>query len=106
MRCPHCRVELPEASTFCAACGRRIEGWRGELKAGESGPLPGGEEPTTHMQPTPSLLRAAALSRPKSPSEKLATAKTEKAPTTDRDLAAVRARRWPLYLALSVVAAS
>ena len=59
------------------ACGRRIEGWSGlqdattqreraaesatETQAGE-GALPGSEEATRQMEPTPSLLRAAAIS--------------------------------------------
>src|SRR3954469_21436787 len=65
IRCPHCKAELPEKASFCARCGRRIEGWSVAKDAtpamGESA-LPGGEEATRQMDPTPSLLRAAALS--------------------------------------------
>jgi hypothetical protein len=64
-RCPHCRTELPEKATFCANCGRRIEGWKVARDAtpamGEAA-LPDGDEATKQMEPTPSLLRAAALS--------------------------------------------
>lgn len=64
-RCPHCRKELPEKATFCANCGRRIEGWTVAKDAtpptGEAS-LPSGDEATRQMEPTPSLLRAAALS--------------------------------------------
>jgi hypothetical protein len=64
-RCPHCKTELPEKASFCAACGRRIEGWSVPASAtpamGEP-LLPGGEERTRQMEPTPSLLRAAAIS--------------------------------------------
>jgi hypothetical protein len=68
MTCPHCQAPLPEASTFCAACGRRIEGWQKTPNgAASSSPLPGGEEPTRQMEPTPSLLRAAAVSKKKGP---------------------------------------
>jgi hypothetical protein len=65
IRCPHCKAELPEKASFCARCGRRIEGWSVSKDAtpamGESA-LPGGEEATRQMEPTPSLLRAAAIS--------------------------------------------
>src|SRR4051794_19734731 len=65
IRCPHCKAELPEKASFCARCGRRIEGWSVPKDAtpamGESA-LPGGEEATRQMEPTPSLLRAAAIS--------------------------------------------
>lgn len=64
-RCPHCKTELPEAATFCAACGRRVEGWKVDQNTtpalGETA-LPGGDDATRQMQPTPSLLRAAAIS--------------------------------------------
>src|SRR6185295_16915378 len=62
-RCPHCATALPEAATFCAACGRRIEGWSALPKEGGPASLPGGEEPTRQVDPTPSLLRAVALSK-------------------------------------------
>jgi hypothetical protein len=80
IRCPHCKAELPEKASFCARCGRRIEGWSVPLgPSGEAGgaersetndatpamgesALPGGEEATRQVEPTPSLLRAAALS--------------------------------------------
>ena len=65
VRCPHCKAELPEKAAFCANCGRRIEGWNlakdATPAAGEPA-LPGGEEATRQMEPTPSLLRAAAIS--------------------------------------------
>jgi len=56
--CPHCHAELPEASTFCAACGRRVEGWSVVPKGPAGEPLPGGEEPTRGMNVTPSMLRS------------------------------------------------
>ena len=65
VRCPHCKAALPEEAAFCARCGRRIEGWTVPKDAtpamGESA-LPGGDEATRQMDPTPSLLRAAAIS--------------------------------------------
>jgi hypothetical protein len=64
-RCPHCKAELPEQSSFCANCGRRIEGWsvpKDATPAAGEPSLPGNEEATRQMSPTPSLLRAAALS--------------------------------------------
>jgi hypothetical protein len=65
LRCPHCKAELPEKAAFCANCGRRIEGWsvsKDATPATGSTALPGGDEKTRQMQPTPSLLRAAAVS--------------------------------------------
>jgi hypothetical protein len=66
VRCPHCQTVLPEKASFCAACGNRIEGWSFVPGVAPAAPqptiLPGGDEPTTSTQPTPSLLRAAALS--------------------------------------------
>jgi hypothetical protein len=64
VRCPHCRTELPERATFCAACGRRIEGWKvpgDTTPAGGTASLPGGDDQTRQMNPSPSLLRLAAL---------------------------------------------
>lgn len=65
IRCPHCKAELPEKASFCANCGRRIEGWTVPKDAtpalGEAA-LPGGDDKTRQMEPTPSLLRAAAIS--------------------------------------------
>ena len=65
IRCPHCKAELPEKASFCARCGRRIEGWSVSKDAtpamGESA-LPDGDQATRQMEPTPSLLRAAAIS--------------------------------------------
>ena len=67
-RCPHCKAELPEKAMFCGACGRRIEGWNvpppqsGATPAFGDDKLPSGDEATRQMEPTPSLLRAAALS--------------------------------------------
>ncbi|HEX6835526.1 MAG TPA: zinc ribbon domain-containing protein, partial [Polyangia bacterium] len=65
VRCPHCKAELPEKASFCANCGRRIEGWTVPKDAtpamGEAA-LPGGDDKTRQMEPTPSLLRAAAVS--------------------------------------------
>ncbi|MGZ3405371.1 MAG: zinc-ribbon domain-containing protein, partial [Polyangia bacterium] len=65
IRCPHCKAELPEKASFCARCGRRIEGWslpKDATPAMGEAALPGGEEATRQMEPTPSLLRAAAVS--------------------------------------------
>ncbi|HXU70889.1 MAG TPA: AgmX/PglI C-terminal domain-containing protein [Polyangia bacterium] len=65
VRCPHCKAELPEQASFCAACGRRIEGWsvpKDATPASGEAALPGSDEATRQMSPTPSLLRAAALS--------------------------------------------
>ena len=65
IRCPHCKAELPEQASFCASCGRRIEGWslpKDATPASGEPALPDGEEATRQMSPTPSLLRAAALS--------------------------------------------
>ena len=65
VRCPHCKAELPEKAAFCANCGRRIEGWslsKNATPASGEPALPGSDEATRQMQPTPSLLRAAAVS--------------------------------------------
>lgn len=109
-RCPHCQASLPEAATFCAACGRRIEGWsaapRSDAAAagGQTQPLPGGEEPTRAMAPTPSLLEVAALA--KSARKARAKGPSEKGPveTDSALLRSVRSSRVPLALALLVVA--
>src|SRR5262245_54268961 len=61
--CPHCQTRLPEKGEFCAACGRRISGWSGLPKSSaepSSNGLPGGDEPTLHMEPSASLLNLAA----------------------------------------------
>jgi hypothetical protein len=99
-RCPHCQTVLPEAATFCAACGNRLEGWSKVPVAEKPASLPGGQEPTTNMQPTPSLLRAAALSKTK-----------KEEPVTDGDSAMMRAvarplwARWPVWLVVGLLAA-
>jgi hypothetical protein len=62
--CPHCHAELPEAATFCAVCGRRIEGWSAVPKGASGEPLPGSEEPTRGMNVTPSMLRPVAKKSP------------------------------------------
>jgi hypothetical protein len=104
-RCPHCKAELPEAATFCASCGRRIEGWKvakdstpafGEQK------LPDGDEATRQMQPTPSLLRAAALSIKKGG----ASAKKDGKPAEKAGPARRRRSRLPLMMAMLLVAAA
>jgi hypothetical protein len=103
-RCPHCKAELPEAATFCASCGRRIEGWKvakdstpafGEQK------LPDGDEATRQMQPTPSLLRAAALSVKKGGAANKEAAGPKK-PNTPRR----KRSRLPLMMAMLLVAAA
>jgi hypothetical protein len=82
VHCPHCHTELPDGATFCANCGRRVSGWSGVPATAAAAPaiLPGSDEPTTQMTPTPSLLRAAAV--------------------------VVRRPRWPLAAAMLLVAAS
>ena len=61
--CPHCRAELPEDGSFCNACGRRVEGWKkppiGAAPAASASVE--SESATRRMEPTPSLLRAAAV---------------------------------------------
>jgi hypothetical protein len=65
--CPHCHAVVPEASNFCAACGRRIAGWSAVPdKKGSPEPLVDGEMPTRGMNVTPSMLRA----QPKGPQPK------------------------------------
>lgn len=68
-RCPHCHTALPERATFCAACGRRIEGWS-SAPADATSPvnpaasaLVGDDAATRQVAPTPSLMRAVALSK-------------------------------------------
>jgi len=76
VRCPHCKAELPEKAVFCATCGRRIEGWSVPKDAtpamGEAS-LPDGDQATRQMEPTPSLLRAAAISVKKGGGQKRKT---------------------------------
>jgi hypothetical protein len=68
-RCPHCQAELPEAASFCAKCGRRIEGWSATPHAQSAADdLPSSESPTRRMEPPPSLKRNAT-EKPKAPSE-------------------------------------
>jgi hypothetical protein len=100
---------LPEAATFCAACGRRIAGWSkapdsaaaaaGATATAAAGGVAataaaaGGEEPTRQMEPTPSLLRAAAVSKQE---------RTERATTPDRKaVAAAGPERKPSGLRVS-----
>lgn len=91
--CPHCHAELPEKAAFCAACGRRIEGWKGVPKGDAGEPLPGSEEPTRGMNVTPSMLRPAAK---------------KKGPTTtgpvETDSALMRAyKRSPMGVVIALV---
>ena len=100
IRCPHCKAELPEKGAFCAHCGRRIEGWSlPENAAGDgASALPGGADATRQMQPTPSLLRAAAVSvkgKSTGPAEPKSTGSGAPAP---------RRSRVPLVLAMLFVA--
>lgn len=98
--CPHCQVELPEKAPFCGACGRRIEGWAQVPRPAADGPLPGGEEPTRQMEPTSSLLRAAAAPR------------SRRGPTADgpveTESAMMRAvkRNWAPIVVTSVLSAT
>lgn len=68
-RCPHCHTALPEKATFCAACGRRIEGWSAvpadatPAMNPAASELPGDDAATRQVEPTPSLMRAMALSK-------------------------------------------
>ena len=68
-RCPHCRTALPEKATFCAACGRRIEGWSAApvdttpAVNPAASELAGDDAATRQVEPTPSLMRAMALSK-------------------------------------------
>ena len=100
IRCPHCKAELPEQASFCASCGRRIEGWsrpQGRHPRAPASPaLPGSEEATRQMSPTPSLLRAAALSVKKGGKKDRASAS---------DSRARRSAAASLILAMLVVAA-
>jgi hypothetical protein len=115
-RCPHCQTVLPEKATFCAACGNRIEGWSvvpvaAQPPTSPSG-LPGGDEPTTNMQPTPSLLRVAALSKPRPAKQK----QPEKPPAREKptqktadEIAAVKEKpfvRWALLGGVALLAAA
>jgi cytoskeletal protein RodZ len=104
-RCPHCKAELPEAAAFCASCGRRIEGWKVAKDStpafGETA-LPGGDEATRQMQPTPSLLRAAAISVEKNKKDNQGKTKPP-APKTVRGYR--RKSRLPLMMAMLLVAA-
>jgi hypothetical protein len=96
VRCPHCKAELPEQASFCAACGRRIEGWsvpKDPTPASGEAALPGSDEATRQMSPTPSLLRAAALSIKKG-------GKPSRKPTPPGK---PRARRSPIPLILGMI---
>jgi hypothetical protein len=93
-RCPHCQTVLPERATFCAACGNRIEGWSVVPEKQQPTILPGGQEPTTNMQPTPSLLKLAALSKKKPE------------PQSDSTSGPAVPRRFPLWPLLSIAVAA
>src|SRR4051812_16853195 len=95
-RCPHCQTELPEAATFCAKCGRRIEGWTAVPDRGASDePLPGGEEPTRQMEPLPKTPKPAP--RPKQPT-------TEGPVETDSALMRTYKRnRAPILIAMTLL---
>src|SRR5215831_12731725 len=110
-RCPHCQTVLPEHATFCAACGNRIEGWSHVPVADRPDKLPGGQEPTTNMQPTPSLLRAAALSKkPAAPAQEAAAParKSTRTGPVETDSALMRTLKrpamWPLFAAVAILA--
>jgi hypothetical protein len=107
-RCPHCQTVLPEQATFCAACGNRIEGWSNVPVGDKPEKLPGGQEPTTNMQPTPSLLRAAALSKKPTPpsDDRKKPAKTGPVETDSALMRTVkRPAMWPLLVGVALAAA-
>ncbi len=100
-RCPHCQTELPEAATFCAKCGRRIEGWTAlpDPAAASGQPLPGGEDPTRQMEPLP-----------KTPKPQVPKREAPKPPTTtgpvETDSALMRTykrNRAPILIALTLL---
>ena len=84
-RCPHCQAELPKLGRFCVMCGRRVEGWRGLMPAGDPDlgaaglhgaaeadfeepatprEIAGHEERTRPVRPSLNLAAAAATALP------------------------------------------
>ncbi len=127
-RCPHCGAFLPQegpaeeaqaaagaaeqageaaAVHFCPSCGRRVEGWRAGYRAtlggaSAGGALPGGEEPTRAITPSPSLLAAVAAS--KGAAKTTGSSTTTSSPTDSVSVGgpAVRPSRLPLIIGLVV----
>ena len=100
------RPDAGEEVRFCPSCGRRVQGWRTGFRAtvggaAAGGVLPGGDEPTRAIAPSPSLLRAVTASKGGAPDPEPARAS---APPTDtsRPMAAVRPSRAPLVLGLLI----
>jgi hypothetical protein len=106
--CPHCHAQLPEQASFCGACGRRIEGWRQLPATAEESAappsLPGSQEATRQMEPTPSLLRVAKLSRDQRQAERARKATPAPVESESMMLRALKKPRVPPWLALGLVA--
>ncbi len=62
--CPHCQASLDEPVVFCGTCGRRVEGWEGEVRGG-AGPLADGAALTRRAEIDSTLRRAIARSTEK-----------------------------------------
>lgn len=112
--CPHCNRPLPEEATFCNECGRRVEGWQGQV-AGKAAPgaaeLPDGEVATREMQVSPEMLRAAGkstgvaseASKQAKPTDE-ASAPTGGEPSDSMIMRSFRRRPWVGALALVGIA--
>jgi hypothetical protein len=85
-RCPHCGKDLPEAAAFCAACGRRIEGWSKAPQASDGAALVDGDMLTRRMDVKPGELRKPTTTGP--------------VETDSMLMRAYKRARWPIGVAL------
>lgn len=96
--CPHCNRPLPDEATFCNECGRRVEGWQGNVKANSAdGELPDEQVETREMQVTPEMLRAAGKKGAPPKGKAAAAPSPSPSPTGETDSAMVRGFSQPWF---------